>query len=228
MEGSIQLPVKLTDSNEIALTHLAYSGRPNNQRVHSLFNNPLIGCINFKTDLNELKSLKFEYINPLIENIWNTYEDSVKHSSTSEGFDNNSQKELFICYENPINLEKIIVLISTNITDPKGWYIRHSTDRRTVGGNYNFINKKYLRKLTFKTLFPLNLKPNESNINETTVTEIDLDLGNDQIKFYGLLHPTLFYIYAIRVNINIMYANEVIIQSSNSVLLDYDRILEDE
>ncbi len=128
----------------------AYNGRPHNQRIHSAFPDPIQARANFKDDQGNVKTIYFGYANSPLDDIWTSYEDAVKHSSASDGFGDDYQVEMWLCVENPIDLNKCIILVATKKESPHHWFIRVQDDRRNLGGSYNQAGPNYFKKMAFK------------------------------------------------------------------------------
>jgi hypothetical protein len=128
----------------------AYNGRPHNQRIHAAFPDPIQARANFKDDQGNVKTVHFAYANTPLDDVWSTYEDAVKHSSASEGFGDDYKVEMWLCVENPIDLNKCIILVTTKKDNPHHWFIRVQDDRRNLGGSYNQAGPNYFKKMAFK------------------------------------------------------------------------------
>jgi hypothetical protein len=72
--------------------------------------------------------------------------------SISDGFGTAFSCDLWLCIDNPLDLNKCIISITTSkdLTKCHQWYIRIQNDRRDVGSSYNQITPEYLQKLAFK------------------------------------------------------------------------------
>ena len=51
-----------------------------------------------------------------------------------------------MCVENPLSLDKCIILISTDRNNPERWYIKTSNSGRTIGKSYSSITPQALRR----------------------------------------------------------------------------------
>lgn len=128
----------------------AYNGRPHNQRVHELFPDPILARGTFKDDQGNSKTIYFGFANTPLEDIGTSYEELVTQSSASEGYGEEYQTEMCLCVENPLTLNKCIVLVTTKKENPHHWFVRVHDDRRNLGGSYNQASPTYLRKMAFK------------------------------------------------------------------------------
>lgn len=53
---------------------------------------------------------------------------------------------MFMCVENPLSLDKCIIIISTAKSDPDCWIVKTSNSGRTIGKSYSSIGPKGLRR----------------------------------------------------------------------------------
>jgi hypothetical protein len=144
----------------------AYNGRPHNQRIHAAFPDPLIGRIVVKDDTNALKTLQFQHTNEPLDSLWTTYEEAVAQTTDSkDGFGASHRKEMWLCVENPLDLNKCIICVTTAEENPHAWFARVQTDRRDIGGSYNSAGPLHFRKLAFK-----------STLQQEVPTEVSLSL----------------------------------------------------
>lgn len=189
----------------------AFQANPYDRRIHPLFPNPLYARVIMIDDENKMKSQSFSYTNDEIEHLWNDYESACQAGyssnnnnttekipddySISDGFGTAFSCDLWLCIDNPLDLNKCIISITTSkdLTKCHQWYIRIQNDRRDVGSSYNQITPEYLQKLAFK-----------ASLEKDPPAEIDLDLSscsNCQLK--GLVDYKTKMVYAFHAIIEI-------------------------
>lgn len=130
--------------------HVAYNGRPHNQRIHNAFPSPLHARVHVKDDSDKVKTMYFSYQNEALDHLWLTYDDAVKACGNQEGFGETYNCEMWICVENPLDLNKCIIMVATLKENPHDWYVRVQSDRRDIGGSYNAGGPAHFKKIGFK------------------------------------------------------------------------------
>ena len=59
---------------------------------------------------------------------------------------------MWLCVENPLTLNKSIILITSKKESPTHWIVRLEDNRRNIGSNYQQCDAEHFLKLAFKTL----------------------------------------------------------------------------
>lgn len=142
----------------------AYNGRPHNQRIHACFPDPLRARAVFKDESGATKSFLFSHTNEPLEDVWSTYEEAVERSrekGLQDSFGADFQCEMWLCVENPLDLNKCIICVATKKTDPHDWFVRVQYDRRDIGSSYNQVGPTYFRKMAFKAALNEKDRPAE-------------------------------------------------------------------
>lgn len=199
----------------------AYNGRPHNQRIHACFPDPLRARAVFKDESGATKSFSFSHTNEPLDDVWSTYEEAVERSrekGLQDSFGADFQCEMWLCVENPLDLNKCIICVATKKTDPHDWFVRVQYDRRDIGSSYNQVGPTYFRKMAFKAALNEKDRP----------AEIDVDLGGNQYcTLTGLIDYETKTIYALHGKIRIEHNGKVIAQVEDYVKLDYARVTQE-
>ncbi|RYH15383.1 hypothetical protein EON65_31835 [archaeon] len=195
----------------------SYNGRPHNQRIHTAFPNPLHARVNLTDDKGTTKVISFSHANAPLEDIWTTYDEAVQVSDKGEGFGPDYQADIWLCVENPLDLNKNIICVTTHKTDAHEWFVRMHGDRRNMDvGSYQSFDLAFLRKLAFKN----SLKPVGERLEE-----IDLNLSSSQYcKLYALVDLETNWIYALHAVIHVEHEGKTIARQEAYVTLDVSRV----
>ncbi len=129
---------------------IAYGSRPHCNRIHAAFPDPLTARIALKDDAGLFNYLQFQHKNEPLDELWLTYEEAIAAGNTGDGFGPEFKPELWLCLENPLNLNKCVICVTTAIDNPHHWFVRIHSDRRNLGSLNAQVDASHFRKLGFK------------------------------------------------------------------------------
>ena len=122
---------------------------------------------------------------------------------------------MWLCVENPIDLNKCIICVTTSKVDPHDWYVRVDSRNRTIGGSYNQAGPVHFQKIGFK-----------STLKETKEVEVDVDMGDaTYCTLTGLVDDDSKMIYALHGKIHIKdEAENTVAMAEAYMRMDYARV----
>lgn len=98
----------------------------------------------------ERKCVDLIYRNPPLGDSWLSFDQAVSSCKAGDGFGVDFQADLWLCVENPLNLQKAIICVTSAKTTPQEWYFRVQSDSRQVGQTYYVAGPSYFDRLAFK------------------------------------------------------------------------------
>jgi hypothetical protein len=126
--------------------------------------------------------------------------------------------DLFMCYENPITLNKLIISVTSDEAKPDKYVVRISNDTRKVPGGASFVYLDSLRRIGY-------------NAKKQGRREIDPDLGSiipsnaaDGMCTLTALVDELGEVYAFRGDMSIMHNGITLLRATRYMAIDYDRL----
>ena len=137
-------------------------GNFNDRSFHNAFSDSLKARLSLKDDSGKVK-------NEPREALWSTYEEAVAATESTDQFGSDFNCDMWLCVENPLNLDKSIICITSAKKDPKHWTVRLSSDRRTIGDSCSYVLQSNMGKAAFlASLMEEKFK---------NLSEIELDIG---------------------------------------------------
>ena len=126
---------------------------------------------------------------------------------------------MWLCVENPLNLDKSIICVTFAKKDPKHWTVRKSSDRRTIGGSYFYVRQSNMDKAAF-----------QASLTEEKLSEIELDIGSEKYcRITGLVNYETNQVYALHGVIHIQTESEETVAWAEACMrLDYEAVVEEE
>lgn len=209
-EGASNKPIDL----------VAYNGRPYSEWIHHQFPNPLVARLTVKDDSGNTLSLGFEYANPVLDQIWDTYEGALAAGNSSSGFNADHQCDLFLCVENKYTNNKNYVIVTSAKNKPTEWFVRTCNDSRGISGSYDCFGKDYIRKISFKNKIS---KGDDKKTDRIELFSRKGSYASGSSKLYGLLDEQ-GNVYAWQGEVIINYDSEVKVVATKSALIDFDRL----
>ena len=143
--------------------------------------------------------------------------------------------DLFMCYENPITLNKLIISVTSAEAQPDKYVVRISNDSRKVSSGSSYCYPDNLRRIGY----------NAKKAGKNTCTrklfvfmvalvgkkEVDPDLGNivPSNPSYGSCTLTALVddrgeVYAFRGDISIVHNGKMLLKATQHMAIDYERL----
>lgn len=126
--------------------------------------------------------------------------------------------DMFMCYENPITLNKLIISVTSNEASPDKYVVRMSNDTRRVPGSSTYCYLDQLRRIGYKA-------------KKEGKKEVDPELGNvtpsDTSAGSCILTALVDEngeVYAFRGEISITHNGKSLLKATRYMAIDYERL----
>jgi hypothetical protein len=200
------------------------------------FGQPLRCRLVIKDDSGKTRSIDWEICNgKRLQRYWFLVADCCVPSETTEhvwcdfasakramgaDFDEFSthRADLFMCYENPITLNKLIISVTSNEVNPDKYVVRMSNDTRRVPSSSSFCYAEQLRRIGYRA-------------KRAGKKEVDPDFGNvipsDNSAGSCILTALVDEngeVYAFRGDISITHNGKTLLKATRYMAIDYERL----
>jgi hypothetical protein len=148
---------------------------------------------------------------------WSDFASAKKSGADMEEFGAH-RADLFMCYENPITLNKLIIAVTSEEAKPDKYVVRISNNSRKVPSGSQFCYPDNLRRIGYlakkegkKEVDPDfgNIVPSNLSDGSCTLTALVDDKGE---------------VYAFRGDISIVHNGKTLLKASRHMAIDYDRL----
>lgn len=126
--------------------------------------------------------------------------------------------DMFMCYENPITLNKLIISVTSEEAKPDKYVVRISNNTRKVPGGSSYCYPDNLRRMGYlakkegkREVDPEfgNVVPSNPSDGTCTLTALVDDKGE---------------VYAFRGDISIVHNGKTLLKASRHMAIDYERL----
>jgi hypothetical protein len=128
------------------------------------------------------------------------------------------QADMFMCYENPITLNKLIISVTSSVAKPDKYVIRMSNDTRRVPSSSSYCYLDGLRRIGYiaKKEGKKEVDPEFGNI-----TPSDLSTGSCMLT--ALVNEN-GEVFAFRGDINVVHNGKTLLKATRYMAIDYERL----
>jgi hypothetical protein len=152
-----------------------------------------------------------------MENIWSDFAGAKKAAGADFEEFSAHRADMFMCYENPITLNKLIISVTSAEANPDKYVVRISNDTRKVPGSSSYCSLDHLRRIGYSAK-----KEGKKEVDPEFGSITPSDPSQGSCILTALVNEN-GEVYAFRGEMSIVHNGKSLLKATRHMAIDYDR-----